>query len=442
MTACGIRDPVTVAGRPRRSARIVLTTWGSLGDLHPYLALAVELAKRGHVPVVATMPAWRPNVERAGVEFRPLRPDVSPEDPGAREIIRRVLDAKTGGDYLFRTILGPSVRETYEDTLAAVKADGPGDLLISHQIPLAAPIVAEMTRVKWVSALLAPAGFLSAYDPPSPPPAPGLRRLFALHPLLGRLFVGLGRHLSRSWVEPVYRLRESLGLPRGRNPVFEGQHSPTRVLGLFSRELASVQPDYPANTTITGFPFYDGLPHGKELDPGLARFLDGGDPPIVFTLGSSAVWIAEDFYAVSVAAVERLKRRAVLLVGENAASMRARLPERIGVFDYAPHALVMPKASVIVHQGGIGTTAQALRAGRPTLVVPFGQDQPDNARRCADLGVARWVPRSAYTVDRVTRELSVLLDNRDYARRAAEVARRVEAERGVDTAVDAIEALL
>jgi UDP:flavonoid glycosyltransferase YjiC (YdhE family) len=259
---------------------------------------------------------------------------------------------------------------------------------------------------------------------------------------MGRLFVGLGRHLSRSWAEPVYRLRESLGLPRGRNPVFEGQHSPTRVLGLFSKELAKVQPDYPANTTITGFPFFDNSPPGREADPGLEPFLDRGDPPIVFTLGSSAVWIAEDFYAVSVSAVERLKRRALLLVGENADSMRAGLPEHIGVFDYAPHALVMPKASVIVHQGGIGTTAQALRAGRPTLVVPFGQDQPDNARRCADLGVARWVPRSAYTVDRVTRELSVLLDNRDYARRAAEVARRVEAERGVDTAVDAIEALL
>ncbi len=127
-------------------------------------------------------------------------------------------------------------------------------------------------------------------------------------------------------------------------------------------------------------------------DPELLRFLDAGEPPIVFTLGSAAVWIADDFYAVSIAAARALGRRALLLAGENAADIRAHAPDGIGVFDYAPHSAVMPRAGVIVHQGGVGTTAQALRAGRPMLVVPFGQDQPDNARRVVGLGVARTIP--------------------------------------------------
>jgi rhamnosyltransferase subunit B len=102
---------------------------------------------------------------------------------------------------------------------------------------------------------------------------------------------------------------------------------------------------------------------------------------------------------------------------------------------------VMPRASAIVHQGGVGTTAQALRAGRPALVVPFGQDQPDNARRAARLGVARTITRRQYRVDRLVRELS-LLAKPGYAERAHEVGVQVAAERGVENACDEIEKVL
>jgi rhamnosyltransferase subunit B len=238
----------------------------------------------------------------------------------------------------------------------------------------------------------------------------------------------------------VYRLRAGLGMSRGGHPLFEGQHSPVRVLALFSRLLGDTQPDYPRQTVITGFPFYDAAPT-RPADPDLLAFLDRGEPPIVFTLGSSAVWIADDFYPVSIAAVRALGRRALLLVGENASALRAQVPESIGVFDYAPHGLVMPRASAIVHQGGVGTTAQALRAGRPALVVPFGQDQPDNARRAARLGVARTITRGQYRVDRLVRELS-LLAKPGYAERAHEVGVQVAAERGVENACDEIEKVL
>src|SRR5262245_15676155 len=113
-----------------RRCRIVLTTWGSLGDLHPYLALASELQRRGHRPIVASLAGYRENVEAAGVEFRPVRPDVSPDDPHVREVVRKIMDARRGPEYLFNDVLGPAMRETYEDTLAAVTADGGADLLV------------------------------------------------------------------------------------------------------------------------------------------------------------------------------------------------------------------------------------------------------------------------------------------------------------------------
>jgi rhamnosyltransferase subunit B len=422
-------------------ARIVLSTWGSLGDLHPYLALAIELKRRGHQTSVATLSAWREHVERAGVGFHPVGPDIPGDEGAARELIRRVLDAREGPKYLLETVLGPSTRATYEDLLAAVRADGGADLLVSHQLPLPAPIVAEVTGVRWVSGVVQPLAFLSRFDPPSPPQAPWLRPLVALHPAIAAAFNSLGRRVTRPWVKPIGDLRASLGLPPAANPLFEGQHSRRLVLALFSRLLGDKQADYPPQTLVTGFPFYDGGQQ-RPASPELLRFLDEGAPPLVFTLGSSAVWIAGDFYRASVDAAVALGRRAVLLAGEDAAQLTAAgLPPGIAAFDYAPHSVVMPRGAVTVHQGGVGTTGQALRAGRPMLVMPFGQDQPDNARRSVALGVARTISRRGYA-GRVARELSALLSNPSYAERAAAVGAEIAAEHGTMTACDAIERVL
>jgi rhamnosyltransferase subunit B len=424
-------------------ARIVLSTWGSLGDLHPYLALAVELARRGHRPVVATLRAWEEHVRGAGVGFAPVGPDVPEDEDRAREMVRRLLDEHEGPAYLFTKVFGPRMRESYDELLAAVRDAGGADLLVSHQIPLTAPVVAEVTGVRWVSCLLQPTGFLSACDPPTPPQAPGLRRIAAIHPLIARGLFALARRQVRAWAEPLHRLRRELGLPPlDTNPIFEGQHSPRRVLALFSRVLAEKQPDFPPQTIVTGFPFYDAAEQ-RPASPELLRFLDDGDPPIVFTLGSSAVWIAGAFYRTSIAAAQALGRRALLLAGEGAAALtEAGLPLGIAAFDYAPHSVVMPRASVVVHQGGVGTTGQALRSGRPMLVVPYGQDQPDNARRCVERGVARTIPRLRYTAAAAQRDLRALLEEPAYGRRAAEVAATVRSEHGTAAACDAIERAL
>ena len=419
--------------------RIVLTTWGSLGDLHPYLAIGTEMKRRGHEVAVATLRVWESSVRDAGLTFHPLRPDVPQDDPDSRELVRRLLDSKRGPEYLIEKVLAPVLRESYDDCLAAVRADGGADLLITHQIPVTGPLVAEATGVQWVSGVLLPMAFLSDYDPATPPQAPWIQRITALHPAIAGLMHKAARRATRKWAAPTDRLRETLALRPGGHPFFEGQHSPTLVLGLFSRVLTVKQPDFPPQTVITGFPFYDGSAV-RSPDPELLRFLDAGEPPIVFTLGSSAVWIADDFYTTAVAAVRALGRRALLLAGDQAGALRATgLPGSMAAFEYAPHSLVMPRASAIVHQGGVGTTGQALRSGRPQLVVPFGQDQPDNARRCVRLGVARTVSRSAFRRDRVAAEVGALLNDRRYAVRAGQVAAIVSTEDGTRTACDEVE---
>src|SRR5204863_3078483 len=145
----------------------------------------------------------------------------------------------------------------------------------------------------------------------------------------------------------------------------------------------------------------------------------------------------------SAAAAVRLGRRAVLLTGPFDENIpRRTVSGDVLLVDRAPHQLLFPRAAAIVHQGGVGTTGQALRAGRPTLIVPFSHDQPDNAARCARLGVARVVPRRLARAGRLARELRALLDDSGLRSRAEQVASRVRAEDGAKIAADAIEGLL
>ena len=210
------------------------------------------------------------------------------------------------------------------------------------------------------------------------------------------------------------------------------------MLALFSHVIGEPQPDWPAKTLVTGFPFYD--EKDSALAPEVTRFLDDGEPPIVFTLGSSAAWDAGSFYEESIAAAQLMGKRAVLLVGPDpSVQLPQPLPRDVIAAAYAPYAQIFPRASVVVHQGGIGTTGQALRAGKPMLVMPFGGDQYDNGARVARLGAGRTIGRKKYATEHVVRELKELFGDPSYGVRAAELGRRVRAEDGVSVACDAIE---
>jgi UDP:flavonoid glycosyltransferase YjiC (YdhE family) len=414
-------------------ARIVITCWGSYGDVYPYVGVAKALTDRGHQTLVAAPGYYRRTVEQEQIEFAPVGLDIDPTD---RDVMARVMHPVKGTEAVVRDLVMPALHQTYDELRqAAVGAD----LLVGHPLTLAAPLVAERQGLLWVSTVLAPLGFFSVTDLPVLPPLPGLVHLRRLGPWFGRIVVGLARRATRAWMEPVYRFRAELGLPRGGHPLFDGQFSPAATLALFSRVLAEPQADWPPHVRVTGFVFYNGP---GVLDPALESFLDAGPPPVVFTLGTSAVGAAGRFYHESVDAASRLGVRAVLLTGGFAENQPGDLPPDMLLVDRAPHQLLFPRASAVVHQGGIGTTAQALRSGHPMLVVPHSHDQPDNAFRVTNLGVARTVFPRRYKAARVARELKRLLDGDGYRRRSEALAATVNREGGAAAAADAIEALL
>jgi UDP:flavonoid glycosyltransferase YjiC (YdhE family) len=408
---------------------ILLSTWGSYGDLFPYLALAIRLKQLGHAPIVATCPFYRDIVERAGVGFHPVPPDV---DPTNDTLLARVMDPARGSEVVVRELAAAHVRAAFDATRTAARD---ADAIVTHPVAFAGPLVARALGRPWLSVALAPTTFFSIHDLPLLPPAPGLMRLMRSTTVTARAFMGLARRVTRSWTAPARELARELRLPDAGDPLYEGQYSPFGTLALYSPVLGGPQPDWPPHTTITGFVFHDQEP---TLDAALQAFLDEGEPPIVFTLGSSAVGAPGAFYDESARAAETLGRRAVLLVGKYSAAPTG--PRARGVFAaaYAPHAALFARAAAVVHHGGVGTLAQALRAGRPMLVVPHAHDQPDNAFRAARLGVARVLDARRYTAARVERHLRALLDEPQYRARAEAVGARVAAERGTDVACEAI----
>jgi UDP:flavonoid glycosyltransferase YjiC (YdhE family) len=174
----------------------------------------------------------------------------------------------------------------------------------------------------------------------------------------------------------------------------------------------------------------------------VARFLDEGPPPLVFTLGSAVCGYAESFFEHSVRCAQLLNHRAVIIVGRHFRQADGSLPSQVMAARYAPFIELFPRAAAIVHHGGVGTTGLAMRAGRPMLVVPHAWDQPDNAHRVARLGIARTVRKGRYTPDRAAAELRHLLNNPEYSERASRVAEHLRRESGEKTACDALENVL
>ena len=409
-------------------ARVLLATFGSLGDLHPYLAVGRALKARGINARIATSSDYQSNVEVAGLEFAPVAPSLAQLGTPA-ELAHRVSDGLRGTQTLIQELIMPHLRESHQQLRAAASD---ADLLVSHPLTFMLQVVAAEQRKPWLSSVLAPASFLSRNDPPALTPINSLQIARAMGPWAYDTVLRFIRVAVRRWERPLHDYRRELGLPESDQVmVFEGQFSPQGTLALFDAALMRPQPDWPPHTQLCGTPWYDGVAPDAHSLARLREFLAAGDPPLVFALGSSAVWLGGDFWLQALEAARQLRRRAILLTGGGTVP---NLPPTAREFSYLPYSQVFPHACAIVHQAGIGTLAQALRAGRPQLITPVWFDQPDNAARAVKLGVARSLPFKRATAARMVRELQPLLTSRSYRDSARDVAVKVESVDGAAVA--------
>jgi UDP:flavonoid glycosyltransferase YjiC (YdhE family) len=449
--------PDEEADEVKRAGKVVMCTVGTLGDLHPFIALAIALKRRGVEVTIGSFPEYRQKVEAEGIGFCGLRPAnadlLQALGMDQSELTRRVVGKD---DFLFRHVLFPHLKTAYEDALAALVG---ADVVLTSSVAFGGRLAAEKLRIPAIAIVLQPTMFLSAYDPPVFARPSWLGPLLrVLGPRTARWFFDLSaRTVLRRMTEPLRAFRAQIGLPEtDRDLIFAGQFSAHGAIGLYSPLLGGPQPDHPSPSAVVGFAYYDSEHGGEDrapngvhssqsstvgLDPELEQFLVAGASPLVFTLGSMAVHHpgAASFYRDSLEATRSLGRRAILLTGDNGWS--TYLPGHGKDFikrRYAPLSLLLPRAAAVIHQGGIGTLAQSLRSGRPELVVPFFGDQFDNAARAARLGVARVIPFRRYRASTATRSLAALLSDDRLQSRAQAVAATLSAEGGTERAAELV----
>lgn len=407
--------------------RIVLATTGSLGDVYPFIAIARELRAAGLHPILAAAEPFRAVADAEGINFHPVRPgpaDMAAAGHDEASVVRAV----AGGTQAVFDLLLPHLDASYADLAAVMRQ---ADLVLASGFSIAARTAADAAGVPFATVLFQPIAMMSRLDPPVvgevPLPARLQRRV---GPRILRLLYAIAHRRLAHRRAPVDALRARLGLAPVRDELLDGPFRGTHVFALYPPAFAPLAPDAPANAVSTGFSFYNGV-QAASLDPALEAFVANGPPPLVFTLGSLAVHAPGAFYRTSAAAAAALGRRAVLLVGDHAVASHADLASPVTfVAGFAPHADLFPRAAAVIHHGGIGTLAQALRAGVPQLVTPVLGDQFDNAERLRELGLAAVLRLTRYTPAAATAALGRLLGETGTAARAKAFAPRVADDNG------------
>lgn len=422
--------------------KIVLTTIGTLGDLHPFIALALALKRRGFSPVLAVAEDQIAKSRTAGLDAVAVLPSFEAirqrmglsEDDAVRHIM-------SDQRQMLEQVVLPAVSSCAQ-ALDAISADA--EAIVASTFVFAAPIIAEKRNVPLVSIVLQPMAMLSPYDPPHTPEFRIMKAapVGAIGAQWNRIcYAAARRFFHRLYGRRIDAVRAEHALaPRGGKLMFDAGREAALTLGCYSPLFGPLPPDALGNTRITGFPIFDSWSGAEEiLDPTLSAFLDAGRPPIVFTLGSLAVYDAGNFYSEAAETARRLGERAVLLTGD-----KELHPAEGDIFScaYAPHSLLFPRAAAIVHHGGAGTTGQALRAGKPQLVVPHMGDQNDHAYRIERMGLGRTIKARHFTADRVEPVLAGLLRDESYRDEATRIGVLASQEHGAETAATAIEALL
>jgi rhamnosyltransferase subunit B len=391
--------------------------FGSSGDIHPMLGLALALKQRGHRVTFIVNGYFEEVVKKYGVDFVEL---------GTKEAFLKsashpdLWNPMRAFQHIWRSLVEPSLRQQYNifadlyrpgETIGIVNCFGLGGLVAQDKIGI--PVI---------TAHIQPAVVWSAISPPHMPGMFGPRWMQRCQYRIGERF----------FIDPVVcpdlnRFREELGLAPVKQ-ITRWWHSKWCVACLFPEWYCPPQSDWPANLIQTDFPLWD-EPNSKGLPADVEAFLISGDPPIAFTPGSSNVF-GKQFFETAVAVCDRLQRRGILLT-RFSEQIPENLPSSVQHFLYVPFSELLPRSAAVVHHGGIGSTAQGLAAGVPQLLMPLAHDQFDNAERLKRFGVGDWLKPSKFTPRTVTKKLAHLLDSDAVRSQCAELRDKLSNKDGL-----------
>ena len=408
----------------------LIITLGSHGDVHPFVGIGRALRERGHSVRLVTNAVFGPMIEKAGLEFIPVG---SPEEFEAVQQDPNVWHP-TRGPGLVLKYVGQTLREVYDVVAAHATRE---TTVVGSTLTLGARVASEKLGLPLATVHLSPICIRSSHRMPVVPGLPDMNRL----PRFARTLFWSAA--DRWFIEPLIApTLNAFRAEHGLAPVSGIQagwwHSPHLTIGLWPEWFFARQPDYPEQVRMAGFPLYDEADH-VSLDTDLLAWLNAGDAPIAFTPGS-AMRFGRPFFDAAVDACSRSKRRGVLL-SRHSDNIPPNLPAEVRHVPFAPFSLLLPRCAALVHHGGIGTTAQALRGGVPQLIMPMSHDQFDNAAICRRLGVAQAVGRRRFSGRRVAGVLQELVNSQTVKRACLRVAELARADQPLQTVVGLLENL-
>ena len=411
-----------------RKFRIVLSTWGSTGDVQPFLALSERLLKVGHAVRVCTSEIYRDRFIKHGVDFYPVGApfDLDRLDQ-AMDAIVQIKDPLKSAILIAREGILYKADQWYEDCLKGMEGY---DLAICHSADVPGQEAAIRNNLPWITVSYCPGFIKTRYEAPSPIPNLGVR--------LNTLLWKVAEKLIRKQVDPLFNaFIASIGGEKRECIGLEGMYSPKLNLIAASPSISKPLPDLPSRHKFTGAWFLEESDY--ETYPVLQEFLDQGSPPIIISFGSMGGSKNVETTSVLVEAVQRAGQRAIIQAGWGNLGMD-NSPENICFVGYVPHNFLFRQGCCVIHHGGAGTTAAACRAGVPSITVPHLADQPYWGYTLRKIGVApKPLHRQDMTPKRLAKRISQVISSQSMAEKAKALMKKIEMEDGLTAAVRLIE---
>lgn len=412
--------------------QITVFAAGSRGDIQPCIALSRGLTQAGYRVRLAAPQDFAAFVESHGVDFYPLRGDV-----------QQIMASDTGRKFMetaganpiksilaMRTLIAPIVRSMSDDAYTACRD---ADALICLGVFSAfGHAIAQALNIPVMNTEPAPLLPTRAFPAPS---WPIQRNLGGAHNYLSGLLM---LSVIWLWYRPFIRqFRQRLGLP---SLSVAGQYRALRaapMLSAYSPSVISHPTDWPDGAHVTGYFFLDD-PNDWQPPSALKAFLEAGDPPVYVGFGSMAGSTPERRAGTVLEALARSGQRGLLLTGWGGLRTEST-PDNVFVLDSAPHSWLFPRMAAVVHHGGAGTTAEGLRAGIPTVIVPFVFDQPFWGAHIKAMGLGPApIPQKSLTADRLADAIKIAVTDPGIRQRAASCGAAIRAENGIDNAVSLV----
>jgi len=413
-------------------SHILLLPFGTSGSVFPFIWLGKKLLDRGHRVTMITSSMYERVARAAGIHIVCPTPDELPLMLAQADLWKPRRCKQVAFVYAARAV-APCAAAIDQ----VVSECGKPDLMLAPMISFAARIAREKYVIPLVTVHLYPAAMMSGDDVPLVFPEIRFVRLLPL--VLRKFIISLPSPYDRYALPLVIESCVVHGVCPPRRLWKDWHHSPDGVLALFPSWFSRVERDRPHNTLQWDFPLED-LANQHEIEATLESFITAGEKPILFTAGTGQ-FHATRFFEVAAQVVVKLGYRAVFLTAK-VDQVPKNLSNQIFVTAYAPFSLILPRASVMVHHGGIGTSSQCLAAGIPQLVVHMTLDQPDNAARIERLGVGLCLGIKQLNEKNLESLLKRCLTDKKISRRATLRAQDMQRNKPVAELLDWIEKVI